>query len=132
MQDHIHEILCNGDEAFFEYVEKWLAWGLQNPHLQAEVALGFRGKKVSGKGVLGNTLVGMYGRRHSMHLTSATQLAGRFNGHYEACVYSLRTRRSGPATRPQSSSSSAWLPTRPMHRRRSSKARSWRRTASSS
>jgi hypothetical protein len=87
LYDHIQKVLCNGDEAFFAYVHKWLAWCVQNPHLQAEVAIVFRGRKGTGKGILGECMIRIFGNRHSLHLSNPVQLAGRFTGHYECCVF---------------------------------------------
>ena len=87
MYDHIGQVLCNGDEHFFAYALRWLAWCAQNPHLQAEVGLVFRGAKGTGKGVLGEAMIRIFGFRHSLHLSNPTQLAGKFTGHFEQCVF---------------------------------------------
>jgi hypothetical protein len=87
MRAHLFEVLCNGDKNFFEYAVKWLAWCVQNPEKQAEVGLVFRGDKGTGKGVLGEAMIRIFGFRHSLHLSNPTQLAGRFTGHFEQCVF---------------------------------------------
>jgi hypothetical protein len=84
MQDHILVVLADGNQEFFEYVMNWLAWCVQHPDRQAEVALVFKGKKGTGKGALGNAMMRIFGQ-HGVHLSDAKHLVG-FNGHLrDAC-----------------------------------------------
>jgi hypothetical protein len=80
MQSHILQVLANGDEAYAKYILRWIAWAVQNPHKQAEVALVLRGGQGTGKGALGRTMCSLY-RQHGLHINSALHLAGRFNAH---------------------------------------------------
>ena len=57
MRQHIEEVLASGNADHATYIINWIAWAVQNPADRAEVALVFRGKKGTGKGTLGNTLV---------------------------------------------------------------------------
>jgi 5S rRNA maturation endonuclease (ribonuclease M5) len=86
MQDHIFEVLAASDKTAFVYILNWLTWLVQNPGDRAEVALVFKGHRGSGKGTLGNALMRIFGQ-HAHHVSSATQLVGRFNGHMRDCCY---------------------------------------------
>ena len=85
MRQHIKEVLASGNTDHSTYIINWIAWAVQNPADRAEVALVFRGKKGTGKGTLGNTLVIIFGR-HGTHISQKEHLAGRFNYHLrDAC-----------------------------------------------
>jgi hypothetical protein len=84
LRDHIQLVMCNGNAEMFEYAINWLAWTVQHPAERAEVALVFRGGKGSGKGVLGNVMLKMFGQ-HGVHISNAKHLTG-FNNHLrDAC-----------------------------------------------
>ena len=72
--------LCAGDADVFEYVMKWSAYMIQRPEKPAEVAICFQGPKGAGKGTFGRTMSALAGR-HGMHVTSSSQVSGRFNSH---------------------------------------------------
>ena len=85
MRQHIEEVLASGNADHATYIINWIAWAVQNPADRAEVALVFRGKKGTGKGTLGNTLVIIFGR-HGTHISQKDHLAGKFNYHLrDAC-----------------------------------------------
>jgi hypothetical protein len=86
MREHIYQVLAARDDDANLYIMNWLTWAIQNPADRAEVALVFKGARGSGKGTLGNTLMRLYGQ-HAHHISSATQLAGRFNAHMRDCCY---------------------------------------------
>ena len=85
MRRHIVEVLANGDEKHAEYILNWTAWGLQNSGLMAEVAMVFRGKKGTGKGVFVRVLLIIFGQ-HGLHISSMKQLTGQFNAHLMDCA----------------------------------------------
>src|SRR5262249_53608020 len=80
MREHIFEVLAARDEAFDAYIINWLAWMVQHPDLQPEVALTFLGEEGTGKGTLGKALCRIFGK-HSLHISSSDHLTGRFTGH---------------------------------------------------
>jgi hypothetical protein len=45
IQNHIREVIAGGNKEFADYVERWIAWAIQNPAAQAEVALVLIGPK---------------------------------------------------------------------------------------
>lgn len=77
---HIEEVLAAGDPQAADYIIKWAAWAIQNPHLPAEVALVFRGGRGTGKGTFGTALKELFGQ-HGLQISSAEHLSGRFNAH---------------------------------------------------
>lgn len=79
-QELIRDVLCDRDDASADFVMKWMAYLVQKPWLQPEVALCFNGLKGTGKGTLGRALVALAGR-HGMQVSSAEHLTGRFNSH---------------------------------------------------
>jgi len=84
MREHIREVLAAGNEESDTYIMNWLAWAGQHPDQRAEVALVFKGKKGSGKGTLGNTMVRIFGQ-HGVQISNAKHLTG-FNAHLrDAC-----------------------------------------------
>lgn len=80
MRAHIPQVLAAGNQAHAHYIMRWIAWTLQNPDKQAEVALVLRGGEGTGKGALGRAMRWLYGQ-HGLHINNAAQLAGRFNAH---------------------------------------------------
>jgi hypothetical protein len=80
MREHIRKIICKEDKKRFDYLMKWMAWAVQHPQHRAEVAIVMKGKRGVGKGILGNTMVILFGG-HAVHISNATHLAGRFNEH---------------------------------------------------
>ena len=85
LNELLFEVLCDGDEAVYQYVLNWAAYMVQNPGRPAEVAICFQGGKGVGKGTWGRTLSNLAGR-HGMHITSSEHLTGRFNDHLRDCI----------------------------------------------
>lgn len=83
---HIYRILCNSDKQKFLYVIKWLAWMVQNPDKQAEVAIVFKGKKGSGKSFLFEEFKTIFGS-HGMVITDPTRLTGKHTAHFSRLCF---------------------------------------------
>jgi hypothetical protein len=84
MREHIRTVIAAGVEANFVYIMNWLAWAVQYPDQQAEVALVLMGLRGTGKGTLGNTMMRLFGQ-HGVHISDAKHLIG-FNEHLrDAC-----------------------------------------------
>ncbi|MFI3215266.1 MAG: DUF5906 domain-containing protein [Methylococcales bacterium] len=77
---HIKIIICNNDEACYEYFLNWLARGLQRPDLHARVAIAMKGLKGCGKSSLGTFYVSIFGQ-HGLQITNPKFLIGNFNAH---------------------------------------------------
>ncbi|MFG1364115.1 DUF5906 domain-containing protein [Xanthobacter versatilis] len=85
MKRLVREVLCRGDEEAFGYVIRWAAFMVQQPHVPAEVALVFKGKKGVGKGTFGRALKLLAGM-HGKQVAQAEHFVGRFNEHLMDCI----------------------------------------------
>jgi len=85
IRKHIEEVIAGGNAEFAEYVIRWIAWGVQNPAAQAEVALVLIGFKGTGKGTLVRCSQRLFGA-HAFQVTSREEVIGKFNGHLQDCV----------------------------------------------
>jgi hypothetical protein len=85
IRDHIKTVLANGNGGFFEYLIRWIAWSIQNPDKQAEVAVVLIGAKGSGKGTLVRLLERIFGQ-HCFQVSSREEVIGKFNGHLQDCI----------------------------------------------
>lgn len=82
--DHLKSNICQGDEAHFNYLWRWMARVVQRPAEAGQVAVVLLGLRGTGKGVFVNTFGKLFGR-HYVHATSAQHIVGNFNGHLRAC-----------------------------------------------
>lgn len=65
----------------------WIAWGIQNPTMQAEVAVALMSReKGTGKRILGRALCRLYGG-HGIQLLQRSHLVGKFNAHFLLCSF---------------------------------------------
>ena len=86
MRRHMLEVMASGNREHFEYIMNWLAWAVQNPDRQAEVAMVFKGKRGAGKGTLGNAMLRIFGQ-HGVHISNSDHLTGHFNNHLRDACY---------------------------------------------
>lgn len=77
---YIKSLLCSGNEEQFQYLINWLAYAVQYPERQAEVAIVLRGGKGIGKSTLGRLMVRIFGA-HGLQITNSRHLLGNFNNH---------------------------------------------------
>jgi len=82
---HMENVIAGGNEEFADYVVRWIAWSIQNPAAQAEVALVLIGNKGAGKGTLVRCLQRIFGA-HAFQVTSREEVIGKFNGHLQDCI----------------------------------------------
>ena len=85
IQQHIKEVVADGNEEFAEYVVRWIAWSIQNPAAPAEVALVLIGEKGAGKGTLVRCLERIFGA-HAFEASMREHVIDKFNGHLQDCV----------------------------------------------
>jgi Family of unknown function (DUF5906) len=85
IRKHIEVVLAGGNKEFANYVIRWIAWAIQNPAAQAQVALVLIGPKGTGKGTLVRCLQRIFGA-HAFQVTSREEVIGKFNGHLQDCV----------------------------------------------
>src|SRR5262249_40396663 len=98
LKEHILVVCCAGNKALNEYVIKWMAWAVQHPGRQAEVAIVFIGDRGTGKGTLGKALCTIFGQ-HMLHASTAEELTGRFNEHLRQCSFLFADEAYGPKDR---------------------------------
>jgi hypothetical protein len=80
IKTHLLKVICAGNQAYYNYLEGWLAYCVQHPERQAEVAVVLRGLKGIGKGTLGQIMLRIF-RDHSLHISHGRHLTGHFNAH---------------------------------------------------
>jgi len=80
LRRHIVDVVCAGNNAHADYLLRWIAWTLQHPTEPAEVVIVLRGRKGTGKGVLGRVLAKLFGS-HGTQISDRKHLVGPFNAH---------------------------------------------------
>jgi hypothetical protein len=95
LREHIFEALAARDKDVDAYIFNWMAWAVQHPAEQAEVAIVFIGNRGTGKGTLGKALCRIFGQ-HALHLSSPEHLTGRFNAHLRQCSFLFGDECYGP------------------------------------
>jgi hypothetical protein len=81
---HLKDNICGGVQEYYQYLLNWMAYAVQYPGRQGEVAVVLRGKEGTGKGVG----IGQFGRlfgAHYRHVSQAGHLTGHFNAHLQNC-----------------------------------------------
>jgi hypothetical protein len=86
LKTHIRVVICDNDEECFEYFMNWLAYMIQHPEKQGEVAIVLRGGRGAGKGTLGHAIRKILGQ-HGFYINSSKHLVGHFNEHLRDCVF---------------------------------------------
>jgi hypothetical protein len=87
---HIYQVVCRRDSKKFNYLIKWLAWAVQNPHRHAEVVVVFKSEAEGcGKSTVGNVLLEIFGACHGLLVDNKEQLLGKFNAHLETTCFVL-------------------------------------------
>jgi hypothetical protein len=87
MIDHTDNVIADGNRENAKYVKGWLATAVQTPGKPAGTAIVLRGRQGSGKGILGTTMMRIFGNSHSKHIEQAEHLVGRFQSHLENCLF---------------------------------------------
>ena len=84
INDHIFNILSRGNNEYYQYIISWLARIIQKPHEKNGVALVFKSKQGSGKGIIvdfvGNCILGP---KYYVQIKDVEKLVGRFNSNME-------------------------------------------------
>src|SRR5262249_115712 len=96
LRRHIREVLADLNEPVYQYIINWIAWSAQNPSQQAEIAVVFIGDRGAGKGTIRHALCKIFGKQHSLHLSSPEHLTGRFNAHLRQCCFLFADEAYGP------------------------------------
>jgi Mesyanzhinovviridae DNA primase len=69
---------------YVEYLINWMAYAVQHPDRQGEVAVVLRGKEGTGKGVAAKEFGRLLGAQFR-HIVHAKHLTGHFNAHLQQC-----------------------------------------------
>jgi hypothetical protein len=86
LDDHIKNIIANGDNAVYEYLYKWLAYQVQNLGAKTGVVPVLKGKQGAGKGVFVNFIGGLFGDYY-LHVSNSDNITGRFNAQLERTLF---------------------------------------------
>jgi len=86
LQQHIRDVICNGDAECAEYLFNWMAYAIQYPDRLGEVAIVMKGERGTGKGKLANLFAMLFGE-HGLQITQSRHLIGNFNAHLRTCVF---------------------------------------------
>ena len=78
--DHIKNIICNGNEEYYDYLISLLADSVQNPDIRPGVSVVLRGAQGTGKGIFIKEYGKLFGK-HFTHVSSSKQFVGNFNAH---------------------------------------------------
>jgi hypothetical protein len=78
MKKHIRDVVCSGNNEHFQYLIKWMAYGVQHPDRPIGVAVALRGQEGAGKGFVWRNYGKLYGK-HFRHVAQGDHLTGRFN-----------------------------------------------------
>ncbi len=98
MREHLFQILAARSDPVDFYIMNWLAFAVQHPELQAQVALAFLGGVGTGKGILGRAMCRIFGP-HACHVSSPDDLTGHFNAHLQQCRFLFADEAYAPQDR---------------------------------
>jgi len=76
--EHMHTVICNGQDAHFAYLLDWCAITVQRPGEPIGVAVVLRGPQGAGKGSFAERFGSLFGP-HFVQISSQQQVTGRFN-----------------------------------------------------
>jgi Mesyanzhinovviridae DNA primase len=81
---HLHDNICGKNPEYSKYLLGWMAYAVQHPGRQGEVAVVLRGKEGVGKGVFAKEFGRLFGS-HFKQILNAKHLVGHFNAHLQHC-----------------------------------------------
>ncbi|WP_158744353.1 DUF5906 domain-containing protein [Acidisphaera sp. L21] len=80
IEQHLHDVLCRGNAAHYNYLVRWLASIVQRPGTSPQVVVVARSiKEGTGKSTAAGLLLRMFGR-HGHSATTIDEIIGEFNG----------------------------------------------------
>jgi hypothetical protein len=86
MRHHLRDCICGGNDEHFRYLMAWKAAAIQRPDEPAEVAVAFRGRRGTGKSVVGRQFGELFGQ-HFIHVANSRHLVGNFNAHLQDAIF---------------------------------------------
>jgi hypothetical protein len=86
MRAHILQVICSGNQQWFDYLMAWIARITQHPGGERPgVAIVLRGGQGTGKGTFLRAIGEIFGV-HFVHITNQSHLLGRFNDHMKDAI----------------------------------------------
>lgn len=84
-KDHLRVNVCRENEEYYRYLLGWMAHLVQKPRERPGIALVMRGRKGTGKTVVGEVLGSLFAP-HYFPVDDARYLTGQFNAHMATCL----------------------------------------------
>lgn len=84
-KDHLRVNVCQENEEHYRYILGWMAHLVQRPRERPGIALVLRGRKGTGKTVVGDILGSLFAP-HYFIVDDARYLTGQFNAHMTSCL----------------------------------------------
>lgn len=78
--NHLRENVCLNDDTKYNYLIKWMAYGIRHPNENGHVAIIITGEQGVGKNVAAERYADLFGV-HRFIARKAEEIVGRFNGH---------------------------------------------------
>ena len=79
---HIKEVICGGNQTYYEYLIDWMCDFIQNPTSKTKTSIGIYGPQGTGKGMFTEILRKILGD-YFILCSDSSQLTGRFNQHLQ-------------------------------------------------
>jgi hypothetical protein len=80
IKDYLYRIICNSDDANYQYLLKWLSKIISNPKSKSEVALALMGIQGTGKNTMYYILNKIMGSKYCYTTSEKEDITGKFNG----------------------------------------------------
>ena len=77
--DFVKEIICNNEEALYQYVQHWISYIIKNPGKKTETAIFMGGLQGIGKGTFTKILCKLFDGYVNANITNMDELTGNFN-----------------------------------------------------
>jgi len=84
-KDHLRLNVCRENDEYYRYLFGWMAHLVQKPRERPGIALVMRGRKGTGKTVVGEVLGSLFAP-HYFPVDDARYLTGQFNMHMSSCL----------------------------------------------
>jgi hypothetical protein len=84
--NHVFEVIADGDARVCDYILKWMAHLLQRPYEKPRVAIGIRGERQIGKGIIFENLLKKVLGKYESIFTDLNSLEGNFNIQLRDCL----------------------------------------------
>jgi len=100
INNHVREVLANGDERIYQYLMDWMAHLLQFPHIKLLSCVSIRESQGCGKSsffhVFGNQLLGS---NYFLVVSNANDVMGQFNSEIESKIFVVFEEAYGEGTK---------------------------------